>query len=438
MTVIDNADNQLNTEVFPNAIVVAVDYGQTKDFEYQLFEMKSLVEACEMKVTDVIVQSLSAPNPATYLGKGKLEELSLYIASNDIEYCIFLDILSPSQLKNIADEVSAVVLDRTGLILEIFSKRARTREARLQVESAKLQYMLPRLIGMRTSLGRQGGASGSMSNKGQGETQLELDRRHIEKKISELNRELSTIEHDREVQRARRNKSTLPSVALVGYTNAGKSTLMNRLCDISGHPEEKKVFEKDMLFATLDTTIRHIYNKDKKDFLLSDTVGFVSNLPHGLIKAFRSTLEEVKFADLLLIVLDASDEHIYEQLEVTESTLRELKCSEIPKLYVLNKTDKGNLFAFPKRRDIESIKVSAYTGDGIDDLLKAVKDILYSDNKVVQMIIPYNKGNVLGIVNEYANIVETEYLPDGTKIIADCPAWLLGKLQEVQVEFYTD
>ncbi len=221
-----------------------------------------------------------------------------------MDYVIFNDTLSPSQLKNLQREIDVPVWDRTYLILEIFSRRARTKEAKMQVESARLQYMLPRLMGLRDSLGRQGGASGSLSNKGSGEKQIELDRRKIEGRISELRRELERMEQEREVQRRKRTQGTYPQAALVGYTNAGKSTLLNKLVELSSGKEEKMVMAKDMLFATLDTTVRKISLSGSQDFLLSDTVGFISRLPHSLVKAFRSTLDEIRYADLLLHVVD--------------------------------------------------------------------------------------------------------------------------------------
>ena len=325
------------------AILVAVDDSNIVDFEYKIDELKQLMNACNMEVCATSIQRLNRINSATYIGSGKLEEINVLVDMYNIDYVVFMSDLSPAQLKNIVDIIDCVVLDRTNLILKIFESRAGSREAKLQVEAANLQYMLPRLIGMRKSLGRQGGTSGSMSNRGQGEKQLELDRRHIEKRISELNKELQSIEHDRNIQRRARLKSNIPSVALVGYTNAGKSSLMNCLLRRAELPEEKIVFEKDMLFATLDTSVRKIDTGDNKGFILSDTVGFVSDLPHTLIKAFRTTLSEAAMADLLLIILDSSDTHVVEQREITEKTLKEINCNEVPRLYVYNKCDLSNL-----------------------------------------------------------------------------------------------
>ena len=258
----------------------------------------------------------------------------------DAQLILFNDTLTPSQIKNLQDELKTPVIYRTTLILNIFEMRARTREARLQVETAKLQYLLPRLVEMHEALTRQGGTSGSMSSRGAGEKKLELDRRHIEHRISELRKELDAISRERETQRKRREQSRIPLVALVGYTNAGKSTIMNHMVERFVGDEEKKVLEKDMLFATLDTTIRRINTGNNQDFLLTDTVGFIHKLPHGLVKAFRSTLEEIKGADLLLQVVDVSDPGYLEQMETTKETLRELGAGDIPMLFVFNKADR--------------------------------------------------------------------------------------------------
>ena len=308
---------QQNETIRPRALLAGVHLNQNNDFEVSMKELHNLVKACDMDPVARVDQNLSCINAAYYIGSGKVGEIREAVETLCVDYVIFNDTLSPSQLKNLQREIDVPVWDRTYLILEIFSRRARTKEAKMQVESARLQYMLPRLMGLRDSLGRQGGASGSLSNKGSGEKQIELDRRKIEGRISELRRELERMEQEREVQRRKRTQGTYPQAALVGYTNAGKSTLLNKLVELSSGKEEKMVMAKDMLFATLDTTVRKISLSGSQDFLLSDTVGFISRLPHSLVKAFRSTLDEIRYADLLLHVVDFSDEHYKEQIEVT-------------------------------------------------------------------------------------------------------------------------
>ncbi len=402
------------------ALLVGVNLESGKDFEHGMEELGSLAEACEMEVAAVLTQNLPAPNPAFYIGSGKVKEIQETVELMGIDFVIFGDTLSPSQLKNLQKEIDASVMDRTNLILEIFRKRARTREARLQVESANLQYMLPRLVGMRESLGRQAGASGSMSNKGTGEKQIELDRRKIEKRIGELRRELENIEHDRNIQRRRRERSVLPQVALVGYTNAGKSTLMNRMVEKYVGREEKLVTAKDMLFATLDTTVRKIEPGDNKGFFLSDTVGFISKLPHGLIKAFRSTLDEVRYADLLLEVVDVSDEHYREQMQVTKETLEELGAERIPTIHVMNKADRIMGTDELPRRDGNKIYMCALDADGLDTLLSMIRESLYAGNKTGVFLIPYDRGDVVSYLNENADVTAQEYLESGVCITADC------------------
>ena len=286
-----------------------------------------------MEPVKEVVQNLSKPYQALYMGKGKLLEVKEYLEEGSVDVLIFDRSLTPTQLRNLQSLLDYPILDRTTLILEIFAVRAKTREAKLQVESARLQYVLPRLVGMHKALSRQGGGSG-LANKGAGEKKLELDRRRIEKRMSELEKELKKIERERITQQKRRQKSQIPRVALVGYTNAGKSTLMNGMLDKYTRDDSKKVLEKDMLFATLDTTVRRIQTSPDREFLLSDTVGFIHQLPTGLVKAFRSTLEEAKEADLLLHVLDYSDEAFLEQKKVTEETLKELGAGDIPVIYV--------------------------------------------------------------------------------------------------------
>ncbi len=419
------------TDEKPRVILAALELDTSENFEHSLDEMASLIEACGMEVIAIVTQKLPRPEAGTYLGRGKAEELAELLINSEADYCIFEDNLSPAQLKNLHNILKVEIWDRTTLILEIFSRRAKTGEARLQVESAYLQYMLPRLSGMWQHLGRQSGGSGSRSNKGIGETQLELDRRQIKQRISELSRKLDTISRTRNVQRQRREKNGIPGVALVGYTNAGKSTILNKLLDLCNAAPEKRVLQKDMLFATLDTSVRRIYTEDNKDFRLSDTVGFIENLPHGLIKAFRSTLEEAAHADLILVVLDASDMFWRKHKRVAEETLKELSADTVPRIYVMNKADlvpdMENIL--PKVKDGE-IWMSAETGKGLKELVKMITDALYRDNLTLDLLIPYKCGDVLNLLHSQAHIVSEEYKPEGIMVAADCPARIVRELKE--------
>lgn len=357
------------------ALLLGVKLRDGEDFERSMEELWNLAEACGMQVTGQVTQNMERPHSALYMGKGKLSEVRKFLEQHPVDVVIFDRQLSPSQLRNLEQLLDCAILDRTSLILEIFAVRARTREARLQVESARLQYILPRLTGMHKALSRQGGGSG-ISNKGAGEKKLELDRRRIEKRMSELRRELEQVSKEREIQRNRRQGSGIPRVALVGYTNAGKSTLMNSMLDKYSRDPSKRVMEKNMLFATLDTTVRRIHTGPQKEFLLSDTVGFIHQLPTGLIKAFRSTLEEAREADLLLHVLDYSDEACRQQREVTEETLKELGAGDIPVIYVYNKSDlrmqeDGSKMTLPRIQE-NRIYLSAKTGEGIQELVDMI------------------------------------------------------------------
>ena len=422
------------TEEKAPVVLAGLELDTSEDFEHSMEEMLSLIDACNMEVVDVVRQKLPHPEAGTYLGKGKVTELKETAEAAGASCCIFEGNLSPAQLKNLQNLTDIEIWDRTRLILEIFSRRARTREARLQVESAYLQYMLPRLSGMWQHLGRQAGASGSRSNRGIGETQLELDRRQINTRLAELSRELETIKRTHDVQRAGRMKSTLPSVALVGYTNAGKSTLLNKLVEYSGSSEEKKVFQKDMLFATLDTSIRRIHMDNNKDFLLSDTVGFIENLPHTLIKAFRSTLEEAAHADLIIVVLDVSDEYYRLHKKVTEDTLKDLEADTIPRLYVMNKADllpevKDDL---PKIKQDE-IWISAEEGKGLEELLEMILSKVYVGSETLTVLLPFARGDLLNLLHQRAHILSEDYQPDGTMLQVDCPADLLDRIREYTV-----
>ena len=442
-------------------------------------ELKGLADACGLTVASTLVQNAAQVTHATYIGSGKVAELKREIEAHDADIVIFNEALTPMQMRNLEKELDTEVLDRTGLILQIFASRARTREAKLQVESARLQYMLPRLVGMRASLSRQGGGSGRLSNKGAGEQKLELDRRRIEKRIAELRRELEIVERERTTQRNRRLRTGLTKVALVGYTNAGKSTVMNALlkyCDSKGMygtvtmnsqsafdgENSRQVFEADMLFATLDTSVRRIDAPGHVPFLLSDTVGFVSELPHALVKAFRSTLDEVRYADLLLEVVDFSDPDYREQIEVTARTLEEIGAGNIPVVYLYNKTDlamaaeagilgtdglsrtgtsdDGDMpiaggeaaqicspasksrpvpVKIPFRRG-ETLYLAAGKGIGIPDILSLIDSALQEDRVGCRFLVPYTKGGLLQEMRRYGVILSEKYLPEGTDVQVRC------------------
>jgi len=331
-------------ELNERAIIVGVNLKKDEHFEYGLEELHNLAEALNVEVVGEVTQNLDRVNPATYVGKGKMEEIQAFFEEADANLVIFNDELSPSQIRNLEATLECKVIDRTMLILDIFARRAKSKEAQMQVELAQLQYMLPRLVGLRASLGRQGGGTGGgFKNRGAGETKLELDRRKIEDQIAKLRRDLEHVKDQRDTQRKQRKKNEVPVVSIVGYTNAGKSTIMNRLLTKTGQIDDKQVFEKDMLFATLETSVRQIRLPDQKEFLLTDTVGFVSKLPTHLVKAFRSTLEEAREADLLLHVVDVSNEEHRYMMQVTNETLQAVGVENVPTLDVFNKSDLAGL-----------------------------------------------------------------------------------------------
>lgn len=403
------------------ALLVGVDTGEDEDFERSMEELQSLAEANNIEPVGKITQKMAAVNKALYIGSGKTEEVREFAATLEADVVIFDNTLSPSQLRNLQKELKLPVLDRTTLILDIFSTRAQTREAKLQVETARLQYLLPRLVGMHEALTRQGGASGSMSSKGAGEKKLELDRRKIEHRITELKKELEEVARERQTQRKLRLSSRIPRVSLVGYTNAGKSTLMNRMVDVYVKDETKKVLEENMLFATLETTVRKIETGDNRDFLLSDTVGFIHKLPHGLVKAFRSTLEEVKNADLLLHVVDYSDEHFKQQMQVTEETLRELGAAEIPVIYIFNKAEKKEkLEELPRVQGENKIYMSAKSGAGLKELTNLILERVYAGHVRTEFLFPFDKGGIASYFMEHTSVQEQEYTGEGTRIATLC------------------
>ncbi len=399
------------------AIIVGVHYDQKEDFSNSMEELAQLAEACDIEVVGEVTQKLDRVHSAHYIGKGKLQELTALLAEKDVQTVLFNDELSPSQVRNLEEATNCKIIDRTVLILDIFAQRAKTKEAMLQVEIAKLQYMLPRLAGLGESLGRQGGGSG-LINRGSGETKLELDRRRIEDRISRLHKELDTLVVQRKNQRKMRKKKEMPSIALVGYTNAGKSTLMNVLIEKFHASTEKKVFEKNMLFATLETSVRNITLPNNKSFLLTDTVGFISKLPHQLVKAFRSTLEEVAEADLLIHVVDFSNPNYKEQINVTKQTLKELRAENIPTIYAFNKVDL--VMEEVSMAGTDTVYLSAKKQMGIDELIGVITENVFKQYISCEMNIPYDKGNILSYLKERANILSTEYKNEGVYLSIEC------------------
>lgn len=405
------------------------------EFEHSMEELKELAKALDLEVVGIFTQNLPNPIAATYIGSGKIAEIKEQIVIQEVDTIVFDEMLSPIQLRNLADDLEITILDRTSLILRIFEQRARTKEAMLQVELANLQYMLPRLVGLHTSLSRQGGGSGSLSNKGAGETKIELDRRHIEKRITELKRNLEDVARERQVTRSSREQSGIPRVALVGYTNAGKSTMMNWMLDAFSDNADKKVLEKDMLFATLDTTIRKITpGNGNPPFLLSDTVGFINKLPHSLVKAFHSTLEEVAFADIILQIVDASDEHCSDHIRVTRDTLKELDAANIPCIYVYNKAE----LIMPEEKlpfiSGDKIYLSAKKQIGMDALLTLLYEKIFDAQGKCEFLLPLSRGDILNTLFQNAVVLEYEYRENGIYCSCLCSAKEKSRFEQYSVK----
>ena len=391
------------------AVLVGVDYKDIAfNIDVSMKELKSLAEALNIEVVDSVVQNMDYVHVKSYIGSGKVEELRLMIKGLDANLVIVNEELTPSQLQNLEAGLECEVIDRTYLILEIFAKRARTKEAHLQVDIARLQYMLPRLIGMNESMYSEQGGSGF---RGGGETQLELDRRRIKKEIASKRHELEEAVKQRQIQRSRRKKNNVPVVALVGYTNSGKSSLLNRFLKEYAH-EEKQVFVKDMLFATLETSTRHIELPNKKQFLLTDTVGFVNQLPTTLVKAFRSTLEEVNEADLLVHVIDASNPNYETQIEVTNKVLSEIGVKDIPMVYVYNKMDVCENVLIHKD---DVVYMSVLNDKNIDELVEVICDKLYDDT-LCRVFIPYSDMKIYSYLKDKTNILTEEAQGEGYTI----------------------
>lgn len=409
-------DNNIQKD--EQVIIAGLDTGQ-EDYDYSMTELAELAQANHMDVVQRVDQVIDRPNPATYFGTGKVAEIAEVAATNDATTIITNNELSPSQLRNLEEEVGCRILDRTALILEIFANRAQTKEAKLQVQIAELQYRLPRLqTSASQRLDQQTGGGSGFTNRGAGETKLEMDRRTIQHQISHLRHELADIDKSEATKRKQRAKSNIPTAALVGYTNAGKSTIMNGLVRRYGAVEDKTVFEKNMLFATLDTSVRRLTLPSKKDFLLSDTVGFVSKLPTNLVKSFRSTLAEAANADLLIQVIDYSDPHYEEMMHTTEQTLKQIGIENIPMINVFNKADKTEI-EFPVLEGDDQVVISAKQPESLDLLVNVIRKHLFKDYVQVKLLLPFAEGQLVSYLNEHTNILNTEYRTDGTLLTVE-------------------
>ena len=371
--------------------------------EESMAELSELAKTADADVLAEVIQNKQDIETATYMGEGKLEEIKMAVSSMDIDAVIFDDELSPVQIRNISDYLGVKVIDRTILILDIFAKRARSGEGKLQVELAQQKYLLPRLRGMGVMMSRTGGGIGT---RGPGETKLESDRRHITRRIAALEADIKEIKKHRELLRSRRKKDGVITACLVGYTNAGKSTLMNRLTDSS-------VLAEDKLFATLDTTSRAITLRDNRKILITDTVGFIRKLPHHLVEAFKATLEETAEADMLIYVSDASNPQYKTHIKVVDSVLSELGALGKPTIYVYNKTDLcGGEFDGGEN----SIGVSAKTGENIEALVDLISEVAPGKKQEMSVLIPYSCGGLVNDLHENQKILSEEYLAEGVRI----------------------
>ncbi len=424
----DNNELPQRTPVF----IIGLDTGQ-EDYEYSMRELAELVQANNMEVAQRFDQSLDRPNPATYFGSGKVEELQRAAAESGVNVIVANDELSPSQLSNLATQTQTKVIDRTALIIEIFANRAQSREAKIQVQIAKLQYQLPRLqTADDVTLDQQSGGGG-LANRGAGETKLEMDRRVITKQIAHLRQELKDISKGEETKRRQRDKTGIPTAALVGYTNAGKSTIMNQLVAHYGLAEHKQVFTKNMLFATLDTSVRQLNFPGNKRCLLSDTVGFVSKLPTHLVEDFKSTLAEAANADLLIEVIDYSDPHYQEMMKTTEQTLNQIGIKDKPMLYVFNKADQTD-YDYPTMEGDDRLVISAINDSSTDLLMQAIEKHLFKDYVSTTMLIPFDAGQVVSYLNEHANIMSTKYVSNGTELQLELPREDFQRYQQYVIE----
>ncbi|MGN9164595.1 GTPase HflX [Tissierellaceae bacterium HCP3S3_D8] len=399
------------------ALVIGVELDSDKiDIEASLDELKELVVAAGGTVISEVIQRKDTINPAYFIGKGKAEEIKSYCEELDISIVVFNDELSGAQLRNLEKIIDRKIVDRTNLILDIFANRAISKEGKLQVKLAQLKYRLPRLVGFRDYLSREGGGIGT---RGPGEQKLETDRRHILREINNIEEQLKEVEANRDIKRKRRIDSNLPIVALIGYTNAGKSTLLNKLIEINNDDGDiKSVYVKDMLFATLDTSLRRGRLPNGQRYLLTDTVGFVSKLPTNLIEAFKGTLEEVIYADILLHVVDASNKDIDIQIKTTLDILKDLNVLNKPIITVFNKIDKVDIsnLIYDNRYIGDKIFISAKMGTNLEELMKLVEEKLPHEYRYVSLKIPYDRQSVLNYFMDNYEVENLTHEEDGTYI----------------------
>lgn len=412
-----------------NVVLAGVYSGSTEDAETSLRELAALAETAGSRVLDGVLQRRDTPDPSTYLGRGKAQELAQIVASVGADTVITDTELAPSQRRALEDVVKVKVIDRVALILDIFAQHAKSREGEAQVELAQLEYLLPRLRGWGDSMSRQAGgrvAGGAgIGSRGPGETKIELDRRRIRTRMAKLRREIKAMAPARETKRSNRTRNKVPSVAIVGYTNAGKSSLLNRLTDAG-------VMVKNELFATLDPTVRQAHTADGRVFTYTDTVGFVRNLPHQLVEAFRSTLEEASDADLLLHIVDASHADPLAQIRAVHEVLNEAETGDIPELIVFNKADIANpdtlarvLNTYPN-----AVVVSAHSGQGIDELRDRIDDLLPRPSHHITALIPFDRGELIARAHDEGTVESEKYTSQGTLLVAMVEPDLLHELEQ--------
>jgi GTP-binding protein HflX len=403
--------------------------GSLDQAERSMAELARLAETAGCTVVDALIQRRDAPDTATFIGSGKVQELRQIVVAENADTVICDGELSPSQLRKLEETIKVKVVDRTWLILDIFAQHARSKEGKAQVSLAQMEYMLPRLRGWGEALSRQaggraGGGTGGVGTRGPGETKLETDRRRVRDQMAKLRRELRDMAKVRTTQRSARRRSGIPQVAIAGYTNAGKSSLLNRLTGAG-------VLVENALFATLDPTVRKARTPSGRDFTLADTVGFVRHLPHQLVEAFRSTLEEVSQADVILHVVDGSDEAPEEQIAAVREVLADIDAGKIPEIIVINKADLADPLVISRiqRREQNSLVVSAFTGEGIDELLHKIDEAMPGPNIRLDVEVPYSRGDLMSRIMHHGIVENQDYTDEGTRLTVRVDAELAAELQ---------